>query len=160
MNIKIVAIPILTAAMLACSNNDKIVLRTINKQISSGPVNVDLKELPFDWDTLYVFNDRLRRAEIEAIIKNRMDYDMADVGTHLFFLNKSHLVYEEHWLACYGFNFERLNYPHISIDSDYLCIDKSNTNFILNPDYVMYNFPDINEIPDRSRQKTSRGSSP
>ena len=139
MNIdKIVLILMSVAIMLSCDSNNRIVQKAIKEQASlhhTGDSSlIDFKQLPFDWDILYIFNDYHRQSEIENIIRNQIEYDLSDPGTHLFFLKGAHLVYEEHWLdtECYNSKFERnMEFPYISIDSDYLCIVRSNSVFML-----------------------------
>ena len=137
---KILLILISTAIMISCGSNDRIVLKAINEQASlhhaDGGSLIDFKQLPFHWDTLYIFDDQHRRSEIENIIGNPIDYDLSDPGTHMFFLKGGCLVYEEHWLdtECFNSKFElNLKFPYISICSDYLCIVRSNSVFMLNP---------------------------
>lgn len=139
MNInKILSIIISAAIMISCGCDNRIVLKSIKEQSSlcdiDGSGLIDFKQLPFDWDTLYIFDDHHRQSEIETMIGNSIDYDMSDPGTHMFFLKGSHLVYEEHWLdtECYNSEFERnLKFPYISIESEYLCVVRSNSVFML-----------------------------
>ncbi len=108
---KIALIYIFSVMMASCVDN-KIVLKTINGQVAGQNIenrHVDFGQLPFDWDTLYIFNDTYSKSEIEKLVKNTMHYDMCDPGIHLLFLRGNELVYEEHWLEteCYDSHFER-----------------------------------------------------
>ena len=125
--------------MISCGSNDRIVLKAINEQASlhhaDGGSLIDFKQLPFHWDTLYIFDDQHRRSEIENIIGNPKDYDLSEPGKHMFFFKVGCIVYEEHWLdtECFNSKFElNLKFPYISICSDYLCIVRSNSVFMLN----------------------------